>query len=743
MRSHGLARAAAAITAATLCIAVLAAAPAHAAPAGPAGAGDGAASQPSSNSSVCDLYAYYSTPCVAAYSMTRALYASYDGPLYQVQRASDGTTANIGLLVAGGDVNASEQDSFCSGTSCTITEIYDQSPEGNNLTVASGGGAAPNQDDPASATALPITIGGHEAYGVDIEPWMGYRNNKTRGIAVNGEPEGMYMVASGTHANPNCCFDFGNAEANSDDNGAGHMDAVNLSTTCWTGGQCSGNGPWVQADMENGLFMGADNTNLANLGNSSDFVTALLKNDGKTTFALKGGNAQSGGLSTWYDGPLPSGYAPMKQEGGIILGTGGDNSNWGTGSFFEGVMTAGYPSDAADNEVQANIVAAGYAGNSAGVSVVASAAGPAVAHNGYASVYTVDAASGDLQETYLPAIGDAWSTQDMHVKFGTPKVMAGTEPVAVAHGGYTSVYTVDAGGDGPAPGDLQETFLPAIGYAWSTQDLSAKFGTPPTNVTPTAVYHDGYTSVYTVNSSGGKLQETYLPALGDPWATQDLSALTGGPAVLAGTSPVAIYHSGYTSVYTVDGDHHLQETYLPTLGAGWSTQDMSAKFGTPNTTGTPSAVFHSGYTSVYTVDQGSDDLQETYLPAIGDPWATQDMSAKFGTPSVAPGTTPVALSHTGYTSVYTVDQGSDDLQETYLPALGDPWATQDMSAKFGTPKTAETPVVLLHADAIGALTWTSVFTVDPNADLQETYLPAISAGWTTQDLSAKYGTPPV
>ena len=117
------------------------------------------------------------------------------------------------------------------------------------------------------------------------------------------------------------------------------------------------------------------------------------------------------------------------------------------------------------------------------------------------------------------------------------------------------------------------------------------------------------------------------------------------------------------------------------------------------------------------------------------------MSAKFGTPNTTG--TPSAVFHSGYTSVYTVDQGSDDLQETYLPALGDPWATQDLSAEFGTPKTAETPIVLLHADAIGALTWTSVFTVDPNADLQETYLPAIGAGWTTQDLSAKYGTPPV
>ena len=50
----------------------------------------------------------------------------------------------------------------------------------------------------------------------------------------------------------------------------------------------------------------------------------------------------------------------MHQEGAVILGTGGDNSNESDGSFFEGVITAGYPSDATDNAVQANIVAVGY-----------------------------------------------------------------------------------------------------------------------------------------------------------------------------------------------------------------------------------------------------------------------------------------------------------------------------------------------------------------------------------------------
>jgi hypothetical protein len=51
----------------------------------------------------------------------------------------------------------------------------------------------------------------------------------------------------------------------------------------------------------------------------------------------------------------------MKKEGAIILGIGGDNSNWAQGTFYEGVMTSGYPSDNTENSVQADIVAAKYA----------------------------------------------------------------------------------------------------------------------------------------------------------------------------------------------------------------------------------------------------------------------------------------------------------------------------------------------------------------------------------------------
>ena len=50
----------------------------------------------------------------------------------------------------------------------------------------------------------------------------------------------------------------------------------------------------------------------------------------------------------------------MKKQGAIILGIGGDNSDRATGTFYEGAIVEGYTSDASDDAVQANIVAAGY-----------------------------------------------------------------------------------------------------------------------------------------------------------------------------------------------------------------------------------------------------------------------------------------------------------------------------------------------------------------------------------------------
>ncbi|MFF0325668.1 arabinofuranosidase catalytic domain-containing protein [Nonomuraea angiospora] len=231
--------------------------------------------------------------------------------------------------------------------------MYDQTSRHNDLTIAPGGGANPTADQGANAAALPVTAGGHKVYGVYISAGNGYRNNATNGVATGSQPEG-------THVNNRCCFDYGNAETNNMDTGNGDMDAIYFGTLCWFS-PCAG-GPRVAADLENGLFAGGNGSSTANTGRSSAFVTAMLKNNGTSTYAIKDGNAQSGSLATRYNGALPTqaGYDPMTKQGAIILGIGGDNSNGSVGSFFEGVMTSGYPSDATENAVQANVVSVGY-----------------------------------------------------------------------------------------------------------------------------------------------------------------------------------------------------------------------------------------------------------------------------------------------------------------------------------------------------------------------------------------------
>jgi hypothetical protein len=329
-----------------------AATPASSSSAGAAGAAGGAMGP-------CDIYAADGGPCVAAHSTVRALYAGYNGYLYQVRKA-DCTIKDIGVLAPGGFASSADQDSFCGTDGCTISLIYDQSGHGNHLTKSPPGGAKMTADNEANAKSLPITISGHKVYGIHVTPGIGYRNNAATGTATGDNAETEYMIAGGSTYNGACCFDYGNMETTSRDDGEGTMEAVYFGT-CTIWGKGAGNGPWVMGDLENGLWAGNDSPydNNMPVPSSWTYVTGMVKGDaaGKNHWTIKEGNATSGTLITPFDGQRPSTrYIPMRKEGAIGLGTGGDNSDGDQGNWFEGVMTATYSSDAADDAVQANIV---------------------------------------------------------------------------------------------------------------------------------------------------------------------------------------------------------------------------------------------------------------------------------------------------------------------------------------------------------------------------------------------------
>ena len=322
----------------------------------------------------CDIYAAAGCPCVAAHSTTRALYASYNGPLYQVMRQSDGKTLDIGVVQPsgsdpGGYADAAAQDAFGANTYCWITTIYDQSGKGNHLVQAPRGGfsgpAMGGFNNVPLADMAPIAIMGHKVYGVFIAPGMGLRWNDAHGTAVDDQAEGQYWVVDGHHYNSGCCFDYGNAETDSRDDGNGTMETTYYGNAgAWYHGPPPG--PWIMTDQENNL-VGCVNpdgskfcTNLPNI--NWRFVTAMAKGEPHHWTSM-GGDAQTGELIDMFDGPrVNDTYDPMRKQGAILLGNGGDNSNGSQGTFYEGAMTAAgtFPSDATDQKVQANIVAAKY-----------------------------------------------------------------------------------------------------------------------------------------------------------------------------------------------------------------------------------------------------------------------------------------------------------------------------------------------------------------------------------------------
>ena len=322
----------------------------------------------SKNAGPCDIYRQAGTPCVTAHSTTRLLDSRYRGPLYQVQRDSDGATVDI-YATKDGYANAELQDAFLDGTLGRITVIYDQSGRGNDLLPAPPGTfLGPDKggfNNAAIANMAPAWLDGHKVYGVFIMPGMGYRGNNARGLAIDDEPEGMYYVIDGKHFDSGCCFDYGNSSTNGRAVGTGTMETTYYGTsTAW--GRGNGEGPWIMSDMEAGLFSGygAKQNDVPSITDWR-FVSVFVNGGGGNQWDLRGADATQSELTTFYSGVRPGtpdsdAYFPMHKKGGMLLGNGGDNGNGSAGTFFEGVMTFGYPSDEAIAAVQANIAAAKY-----------------------------------------------------------------------------------------------------------------------------------------------------------------------------------------------------------------------------------------------------------------------------------------------------------------------------------------------------------------------------------------------
>ena len=321
------------------------------------------------------------TPFVAAHAMTRTLFAAYTGPLFKALRVSDKQEKDIGIVASTGLVDVATLNTFCTGTSCKVTTLYDQSGNGNDMWRADD--ASTNQPGTvktcdlmdiqywtmSNGTKVPIAV---ETGAMWKSTAQCLRNrDKTKNMPTGAKAQTEYAIFHAQYLNNNCCFNYGNTGNAVHYSGPGTLSALNFSKIAfWSVG--TGSGPWPMVDFETGVYTG--NTAKCGSGVPStvactstgqnpnpsvtfDIVTTLFKHNGVNHWALKTGNAKTGALSVNVDlSALPAGYSPLKQEGGIGLGEGGAGDSNGTGGFSEGGVLSGETTDGTDDAIQKSIV---------------------------------------------------------------------------------------------------------------------------------------------------------------------------------------------------------------------------------------------------------------------------------------------------------------------------------------------------------------------------------------------------
>jgi non-reducing end alpha-L-arabinofuranosidase len=329
----------------------------------------------------CDIYRDAGQPCAAAYSTVRRLDASYAGPLYQVRSGS--SEQNTG---SGGETHDVPQtkDGFasieavraaCGATYCTVSVIYDQSGNGNHLSVAKAGtisaGPYANTDDfEANAERGAVKVAGRDVRALYLEPRQGYRlPERGAGIPYREAAQGTYLLADGNREASGCCWEFGNA---------GKLFTFTEPVTLFFGSERgkrgAGNGPWFMADFGGGIWAGGSVDGDPGFGSGSlwqdvppnpenpslrsQFALGFLKVD-TASWALRMADAaaDAGDIVTAWRGKPPK---KTLLGGTVILGISYENANESWGTFYEGAILDGFPSDDTERAVLDNIRATGY-----------------------------------------------------------------------------------------------------------------------------------------------------------------------------------------------------------------------------------------------------------------------------------------------------------------------------------------------------------------------------------------------
>ena len=114
-----------------------------------------------------------------------------------------------------------------------------------------------------------------------------------RAVECLDDAEGEYMVTSGTHFNSGCCFDYGNAETNSFDDGNGTMEAIYFGNNTSGIGVASSANPIADFKDAKGSYLVNGSTPGASGTSSWLFDPGVLIDDDGQAYLSFGGNGEN------------------------------------------------------------------------------------------------------------------------------------------------------------------------------------------------------------------------------------------------------------------------------------------------------------------------------------------------------------------------------------------------------------------------------------------------------------------
>ncbi len=328
--------------------------------------------------------------------------------------------------------------------------------------------------------------------------------------------------------------------------------------------------------------------------------------------------------------------------------------------------------------------------------------------------------------------GRLWNAYNQTVTAGGPNVLG--DPSAVVVGSAVHVFGQAAGGD-----LVEYVNDGAAGRPWNAYDLTVAAGGIPLAGSPHAVTTpQGLVYIFARGVNGDLVEYVNAGAAGRIWSYGDLSLLAaGGGPVTGAPAPLFQPTLGVVEVYVAGPAGHLID-YESAVTGGWATTDVSAVSGGPAIGGTPSALFDDaqGIVHVYAQASFGDLVEYVNDNANGQAWHAYDLNGVAGGGPIA--SDPSALNFgLGSIHVYAENSVGDLVEYVNDSAYGRIWNVYDLSVAAAGSFIAGTPAAI----SLGASRRIHVYARAANNDLVE-FVNDGSYGrlWNSYDLtSAAYG----